>query len=84
MSGWLRWTLKEINCHRGGRGGYSKDMFLTPRFEKGPAEVLRALFSADPDQVREAVDFQRESFRATYGRYPEEGIKVKGETDDSQ
>jgi hypothetical protein len=42
------------------------------RIEKGPAEVLRALLSGDPDQLAEAMEFQRESFRAEFGCYPEE------------
>jgi len=42
------------------------------RIEKGPAEVLRALLSGDPEQVAEALEFQRESFRAEFGCYPEE------------
>jgi hypothetical protein len=42
------------------------------RLAKGPAEVLRALASGDPDRLREALAFQRESFRATFGLYPEE------------
>jgi hypothetical protein len=51
---------------------YADGVSLTPRFEKGPAEVLRALLSGDPEQVRAAQDFQRESFRARFGCYPEE------------
>jgi hypothetical protein len=47
---------------------------LRPRMEKGPAEVLRALASGDPEQLREAMNFQRESFRAMFGCYPEELI----------
>lgn len=45
---------------------------MTPRLDKGPAEVLRALATGDKDQIREAIVFQRESFRAAYGCYPEE------------
>lgn len=45
---------------------------MEPRIEKGPAEVLRALLSGDPNQVAEALEFQRESFRAQFGCYPEE------------
>jgi len=45
---------------------------LFPRMDKGPQEVLRALLSGDQDQVREALEFQRESFRAKFGCYPEE------------
>lgn len=42
------------------------------KIDKGPSEVLRALFSDDPEQLREAIEFQRESFRAKFGCYPEE------------
>lgn len=42
------------------------------KIEKGPTEVLRALLSGDPDQLAEALEFQRESFRAQFGCYPEE------------
>jgi hypothetical protein len=42
------------------------------RIEKGPAEVLRALLSGDPDQLAEALEFQREWSRAEFGCYPEE------------
>lgn len=51
---------------------------LIPKIEKGPAEVLRALLSGDPDQVAEALEFQRESFQAQFGCYPEETEKVTG------
>lgn len=47
-------------------------MSLTPRFAKGPAEMLRALASGDPDQIAQATEFQRESFRAQFGGYPED------------
>ena len=30
------------------------------------------MFSGDPEQIREALEFQRESFRAKFGCYPEE------------
>jgi len=40
--------------------------------ERGPAEVLRALLSDDPVELQDAINFQRESFRARYGCYPEE------------
>ena len=40
--------------------------------DKGPQEVLRALLSGDPDQLAEALEFQRESFKAKFGCYPEE------------
>lgn len=42
------------------------------KVDKGPAEVLRALASGNPEQIKEAMDFQRESFRAQFGCYPEE------------
>lgn len=45
---------------------------LKPKLAKGPAEVMRALLSDDPDQVKEAAAFQRESFRAAFGCYPEQ------------
>lgn len=45
---------------------------MEPRIEKGPAEVLRALLSGDPQRLAEALEFQRESFRAQFGCYPEE------------
>lgn len=44
-----------------------------PRIEKGPAEVLRALETGEPS-LDEALEFQRESFCAKFGCYPEEGI----------
>lgn len=47
------------------------------RMDKGPQEVLRALATGTPDQLAEALAFQRESFRAKFGRYPEEGIITK-------
>jgi hypothetical protein len=40
--------------------------------DKGPEEVLRALLSGDPEQVQEALEFMRESFRAKFGCYPED------------
>lgn len=46
------------------------------RMEKGPQEVLRALASGDPDQIAEALAFQRESFHARFGCYPEELVEV--------
>jgi hypothetical protein len=45
---------------------------MEPKIEKGPAEVLRALLSRDPEQLAEALKFQREAFRAQFGCYPEE------------
>lgn len=47
------------------------------KIDKGPFEVLRALASGDEEQIREAQEFQRESFRAKIGCYPEELIPVK-------
>jgi hypothetical protein len=47
------------------------------KIEKGPAEVLRGLFSGDPDLLREALDFQNEAFRAKFGCYPWELEEVK-------
>lgn len=45
---------------------------MSLKMGKGPAEVMRALFSGDPEQVKEALDFQREAFRAQFGCYPEQ------------
>lgn len=45
------------------------------KLDKGPAEVLRALKSGDKEQLAEALVFQRESFKAEYGMYPEEMIR---------
>lgn len=42
------------------------------KMDKGPAEYLRALASGDPERIKEAEEFQRESFRAKFGLYPEE------------
>jgi hypothetical protein len=42
------------------------------KLDKGPAEYLRALASGDPEKIAEAKEFQRESFRAKFGCYPEE------------
>jgi len=42
------------------------------KLDKGPAEYLRALASGDPEKIAEAMEFQRESFRARFGCYPEE------------
>jgi hypothetical protein len=33
---------------------------------------MRALASDDPEQIAEALEFQREAFRAHFGCYPEE------------
>jgi hypothetical protein len=40
--------------------------------EKGPLEYLRALATGDPELIAEALEFQRQSFRAQVGCYPEE------------
>lgn len=42
------------------------------KIDKGPFEYLRALATGDPEQIREALEFQRESFKAQFGCYPEE------------
>jgi hypothetical protein len=42
------------------------------RLDKGPLEMIRALASGDPERIAEAKEFQRESFRAKFGCYPEE------------
>ena len=46
------------------------------RFDKGPQEVLRALFTGTPEQRQEALEFQWESFHARYGCYPNELVPV--------
>lgn len=45
---------------------------MIPRMDKGPLEMLRALRSGDPEAIAEAKEFQRESFRAQFGCYPDE------------
>lgn len=52
--------------------GFDSRHWFVVKFEKGPAEYLRALISGTPEEVREAMAFQRESFRARVGCYPEE------------
>lgn len=42
------------------------------KIEKGPLEYLRALATGNPVLIAEALEFQRESFRAQVGCYPEE------------
>jgi hypothetical protein len=42
------------------------------KIDKGPEEYLLALASKDPERIKEAEEFQRESFRAKFGLYPEE------------
>ena len=43
------------------------------KMDKGPQEVLRALREGmTEEEYREVVTFQRESFRARFGCYPEE------------
>lgn len=50
---------------------------LTPRLARGPAEVLRAITSADLSvTLEDALEFQRESFHAALGCYPEELVEV--------
>lgn len=44
------------------------------KIEKGPQEVMRSLLSGDPEQVKEAMEFQLESFKARWGCYPSELI----------
>lgn len=48
------------------------------QFSKGPAEVMRALTSGDPVLIAEALEFQREAFRAQFGCYPEEMTETDG------
>lgn len=57
---------------------------MVPLLDKGPAEVLRALTSGDPAAVTEALDFQRESFRAKLGCYPEGMVEVCPECSDAR
>ena len=45
---------------------------MNPKMDKGPQEVLRALLTGTPEDLQEALEFQRESFRAKFGCYPEE------------
>lgn len=40
--------------------------------DKGPEVYLQALASGDAEKIAEATAFQRESFRAKFGCYPEE------------
>lgn len=40
--------------------------------------MLRALAGGDPEAIREAMEFQRESFRAKFGCYPEDLIPDDG------
>jgi hypothetical protein len=49
------------------------------KLDKGPQEVLAALFSGDPERVKEALDFQRESFKAKFECYPEDLQEVEKE-----
>lgn len=51
--------------------------------DKGPAEVLRSLISGSEEERAEALAFQRESFRAKYGCYPEELVPVDDEEEPS-
>ena len=44
------------------------------KLDKGPEVVLQALLSGDPEQIAEALAFQRESFKAQFGCYPEEVV----------
>ena len=55
-----------------------------PRMYKGPSEVLRALSSGDRLKLAEALTFQRESFKAAFGCYPEDLIEIDGGTDHDQ
>ena len=42
------------------------------KISKGPMVYLEALATGDPELITEALEFQRESFRAQVGCYPEE------------
>lgn len=46
------------------------------RIDKGPFELLRALATGDPEQIAEAKAFQRESFKAAFGCYPENMVEI--------
>lgn len=46
-------------------------MVCCMRMDKGPEEVLRALLFGTAEERVEAAAFQRESFRARFGCYPE-------------
>ena len=52
--------------------GFDSRHWFVVKIKKGPEEVLKALLSGDPVQLEEALAFQRESFRAKFGIYPEE------------
>lgn len=54
------------------------------RLDKGASEVLRALASGNPAAVAEAVGFQRETFRAATGCFPEQVTEVCPECSDAQ
>lgn len=45
---------------------------LTPKFDKGASEVMRALATGEAGSLEEALEFQREAFKAQFGCYPEE------------
>ena len=51
------------------------------KLDKGPQEVLRSLTTGTPEELQEALEFQRESFRAQFGCHPEECEITEGETD---
>jgi len=44
--------------------------------DKGPFEYLRALLTGTPEEKVEALEFQRESFRAKFGCYPEDLVEI--------
>ena len=54
------------------------------RLDKGASEVLRALASGDPAAVAEAVGFQRGTFHAAVGCFPEEMTEVCPECSDER
>lgn len=49
------------------------------KMDKGPQEVIRALLSGNEEELKESLAFQRESFKARYGCYPEELIEEETE-----
>jgi len=53
----------------------------TAHFDKGPAEVLKALSTGNEEELAQALEFQRESFRAKFGCYPDEILWDWGDLD---
>lgn len=59
-------------CLPSRSSGFDSRHWFVVKIEKGPEEVLKALLSGDPVQLEEALAFQRESFKAKFGIYPED------------